>query len=93
MLSPLDQAGLVAEERAESCCRYQFELFDALEKDAPLGTRLAILAGCNATCRSATAIWGRAQRAGEPERGDAAPFTFRFHAAWPLVTAAALSAA
>ena len=35
------------DEQAELCNRYHFELFDALENDAPLGTRLAVVRRTN----------------------------------------------
>ena len=42
ILSILDEAALIPEEQATLCNRYHFELFDALENNAPLGTLLAL---------------------------------------------------
>jgi len=65
MLSLLDEPALAAEEQAALCHRYQFELWDALENDAPLGTRLVVVRRTNETlqklCRQApgNAGWQR----------------------------------
>jgi tetratricopeptide (TPR) repeat protein len=76
MLSLLDEPALVAEEQGALCGRYHFELFDALENDAPLATRLAVVRRTNEVlqqlCRQApgNAGWQHDLTASHDRMGD-----------------------
>jgi hypothetical protein len=89
ILSLLDEPALAAEERAAICDRYHFELLDALENDAPLGTRLAVVKRTNETlqqlCRQDpgnagwqrdlwVSYWRMAAMTEQMGRGDAQPW-------------------